>query len=303
MNDSMSNFWHWFIVLPTLLGLAGCYWLLHSNRRGVESDQQADDQHVWDEDLTEYNNPLPRWWLNLFVITLVFALIYLLLYPGLGRYKGLLGYTTVGEYESSIAAAEQRYGPIYQQFAATPVEDLAEDPQALATGRRLFSTYCSTCHGSDARGSSGFPNLRDEEWLYGGTPEAISTTLTLGRSGVMPGWSAALSEYSMRALVEYVQSLHSGEGDDQLLAEGKAQFNTFCIACHGPQGKGQQALGAPDLTNDIWLYGGSQRALMETIRNGRNGKMPAHGEFLGANKIHLLTAYIYSLSRPVDSSQ
>ncbi len=300
MNDVMSSFWHWFVIIPTVLGIAGCYWLLRSNQKGVADDQEAGEQHVWDEDLTEYNNPLPRWWLNLFLLTLAFGVIYLALYPGLGNFKGLLGSTNISRYEAEVADAEARFGPLYQQYASTSIEDLARNHQALATGRRLFSTYCSTCHGSDARGATGFPNLRDNEWLYGGDADAIKTTLTNGRSGVMPAWAAAMDEDTLKAVVEYVQSLHTGEGDPEVLQIGQQKFNTFCIACHGPTGTGNPALGAPDLTNDVWLYGGSDRALLETLHLGRNGVMPAHGEFLGADKVHLLTAYIYSFRQHAD---
>ncbi len=235
------------------------------------------------------------WWRNLFLITLVFGAVYLVLYPGLGRFKGLFGWTQVGQYEEEVADAEANFGPLYERYASTSVEELVKNPAALATGKRLFSTYCSTCHGSDARGAKGFPNLRDEEWLYGGTPEAINMTLTNGRSAAMPAWSGAMDDDTLKAVVEYVQSLHTGEGNADKLALGQEKYNTFCIACHGPDAKGNPALGAPDLSNNIWLYGGSDRAMLETLRYGRNGKMPAHGEFLGADKVHLLTAYVYSL--------
>ncbi|MBX2885272.1 MAG: cytochrome-c oxidase, cbb3-type subunit III [Granulosicoccus sp.] len=291
----MSSFWHWYIVIPTVLGLVGCFWLLRSNQKGVESDQQAAEKHVWDEDLTEYNNPLPRWWLNLFLITLAFGAVYLVLYPGLGNFKGFLGWTGLKQYEAEVLSAETTYGPLYKQYAETSITELAKNPAAIRTGQRLFSNYCATCHGSDARGATGFPDLRDTEWLYGGTPEAIKTTLTNGRSGVMPPWSAAMDDTTLNAVVEYVQSLSTGEGNAELLALGKEKFNTFCIACHGPQGKGNVVLGAPDLTNNIWLYGGSDRVLLQTLKNGRIGKMPAHGEFLGSDKVHVLSAYVYSL--------
>lgn len=297
MIDTMSNFWHWFVIIPTVLGLIGCYWLLQANASGVAADQEAADDHVWDEDLREYNNPLPKWWYNLFVITIVFGAIYLVLYPGLGNFKGLLKWSQIGQYNEEVASAEADYGPLYQKYSSTKLTELARDPEALKTGKRLFSTYCTTCHGSDARGAKGFPNLRDGEWLYGGEPETIKATLTNGRAGVMPAWGAAMDNDTLKAVVEYVQSLHTNEGDAEMLVLGKEKYGMFCIACHGLEGTGNKALGAPDLTNNIWLYGGSDRVLLETLQNGRSGKMPAHGNFLGADKVHLLAAYVYSLSQ------
>ncbi len=296
MTESMSSFWHWFIVIPTIAGLVGCYWLLHANMKGVASDLEQAEDHVWDEDLRELNNPLPRWWLGLFVITIVFGAIYLVLYPGLGNFAGILGWTEIGQYEDEVADAEAAYGPLFQKYAATDVPELIKDPAAIRTGKRLFATYCSTCHGSDARGAKGFPNLRDDEWLYGADPDTIKTTITSGRSGIMPAWVASMDSVTLKAVTEYVQSLHTGEGEADVLALGKEKFGTYCVACHGLDGKGNQALGAPDLTNDIWLYGGSDRLILETLKNGRTGNMPPHGNFLGSDKVHLLTAYVYSLT-------
>lgn len=297
MIDTMSTFWHWFVVIPTILGLIGCFWLLQSNATGVAKDQAAAEEHVWDEDLSEYNNPLPKWWFNLFMITIVFGAGYLVLYPGLGNFKGLLNWSQIGQYTEEVADADADYGPLYKKYASIDIATLVKDPNAIKTGKRLFSTYCTTCHGSDARGAKGFPSLVDDEWLYGGEPDNIKKTLTDGRAGAMPAWGAAMDTDTLKAVVEYVQSLHTNQGDPKLLALGKEKYGLFCVACHGADGKGNPALGAPNLANDIWLYGGSDRLLLETLQNGRNGQMPAHGNFLGADKVHLLTAYVYSLSQ------
>lgn len=296
MADFVSSYWSWYITIPTVLGLLGCLWLLLANTHRKPGDSVETMGHVWDEDLQEYDHPLPRWWLNMFLITLIFAGIYLLLYPGLGAFKGLLGWTELGEYEAEMAAADAEFGPLYAQYADTGLQELSGNQDAMRTGARLFSTYCATCHGADARGALGFPNLRDGEWLWGDDPDAIKTTILQGRNAVMPPWGAALGDDGVLQVAEYVRSLSgSGGGDSGVLSAGKQHFDTLCVSCHGPEGKGNPQLGAPDLTNDVWLYGGSQQAISETLRDGRNGRMPAFGEFLGEERVHLLAAYAHSL--------
>jgi cytochrome c oxidase cbb3-type subunit 3 len=253
--------------------------------------------HVWDEDLEELNNPLPDWWLKLFYITLAFGLIYLVLYPGLGSFPGLLGWTSHGQYEREMDVADATYGPLFTRYRAMSIPAVAADPEARKMGERLFVNYCSVCHGSDARGARGFPNLRDNDWLYGGSPEQIEQSILNGRNGVMPAWKDALGgDQGVADVVQYVLSLSGRNVDEAAAARGKAKFQTFCVACHGPDGKGNQALGAPNLTDNIWLYGGSEKAVTETIANGRSGKMPAQKDTLGEDKVHLLAAYVYSLS-------
>ena len=253
--------------------------------------------HRWDDDLVELNNPLPRWWLNLFYITLFFSIGYLALYPGLGTFKGLLGWTSTGQYEREIDIADAKYGPLFKKFQEMSVVAVADDPDARRMGERLFVNYCATCHGSDARGARGFPNLRDNNWLYGGAPETIEQTILDGRSGVMPAWGAALGgDAGVADVAEYVFSLSGRNVDLASAARGQEKFETMCVACHGADGTGNQALGAPNLTDNIWLYGGSGKQVMESIALGRTGVMPPHREFLGEDKVHLLAAYIYSLS-------
>lgn len=299
MADFTSGFWTWFISVTTVLSIIALFIFLYklSGRKLKKGEQAEPVGHVWDEDLYELNNPLPRWWLNLFIITLVFSIAYLFLYPGLGSYKGYLGWTQVGQYEQELERAEEQYGPIFEKYQGRDLAALARIEEAQTIGKRLFSTYCTTCHGSDARGARGFPNLRDSQWLYGGDPESIKTSILNGRSGVMPPWKDILSEKEIFNTAEYIRTLGGLSADPVIASKGKQVYQQYCVACHGAGGKGNQQLGAPDLTNDIWLYGGSQKKIIESIAEGRNGIMPPHKEFLGEAKAHLLAAYVYSLSR------
>jgi cytochrome c oxidase cbb3-type subunit 3 len=298
MADFVSEFWSWFIIVLTLGGIAACFMLIKWMTVKVEPGKEVETMgHVWDEDLQEYNNPLPKWWLNMFYITLVFGIIYLILYPGLGTFAGVLGWTQTGQWEEEIRDADARFGPIYQQYASVDLEALSRDPEANAIGQRLFLNYCATCHGSDAGGTYGFPNLGDDDWLYGGEPETIKESILKGRNGVMPVLAAGLGgDEGVDQVAAYVLSLSGRKVDQELAAAGKTKFETVCAACHMPDGSGNQALGAPRLNDRIWLYGGSAGTVKATILNGRNGVMPAHGDFLGEDKVHLLAAYIYSLS-------
>lgn len=299
MSDFSGPFWTIVISIATLGGIAGLWLLTVWQSRVGSADQEKTSGHVWDEDLTELNNPLPLWWRNLFYITLVFGVVYLLLYPGLGSFGMLLGWTQIKEYEEQMAEAEARYGPIFEKYVNQPVQEVVNDPEALRIGERLYASYCTVCHGSDAGGVIGFPNLRDDDWLWGGTPEAIEVSILNGRNAVMPGWKAALGgDEGVEQMTAYVLSLSGRKVDEAKAAAGQAKYGMFCIGCHGPEGKGNQALGAPNLTDEVWLYGGSPKAVASSIANGRNGVMPAHEEFLGKAKVHLLAAYIYSLSNP-----
>ncbi len=293
-----SDFWNWWIITLTLANILACWWLISwsSKKRPGEAASGAVTGHKWDGNLEEYNNPLPRWWLWLFYLTLVFALVYLALYPGLGKIPGILGWTPQKQYEREIASANATYGPLFAKFAQTPIPSLSKDPQAVKVGQRLFVNYCAGCHGSDAQGNPGFPNLTDNDWLYGGSAEAIETTILDGRSGVMPPWGAALGAKGVDQVSAYVRELSGQEADGAQAAAGKTLFASYCAACHGANGSGNQALGAPNLSDRIWLYGGSPSTLRETITKGRSGHMPAHRDFLGKDKVHVLAAYIYSLS-------
>lgn len=299
MADFSSDFWHWFISITTVISILACAWLLRWMTSGhIKTDEVEDTGHVWDGDLTELNNPLPRWWLGLFYITIAFSGFYLLLYPGLGTFGGILGWTSTNSYEQEVEQVEARVGPLFERYQQTPVTDLIKDKDALKIGERLYASYCTTCHGSDARGARGYPNLRDGNWLWGGDPQNIKTTITNGRTAGMPAWEGPLGgESGVAEVAQYVLSLSGRATINELVTKGKAKFDTFCVACHGATGTGNTALGAPDLTDDTWLYGGSLTRISLSIANGRNGQMPAQGEFLGEAKIHLLTAYVYSLSQ------
>lgn len=293
----MSTAWSWYVTLLSLANILACVWLIRWTARKRPGEGAASDTtgHEWDG-LRELNNPMPRWWLGLFYLAIVFALTYLLLYPGLGNFKGLLGWTQTGAYEAEVKQVERDVAPLFAKYAATPIPDLARDPAAMATGRRLFLTSCSVCHGADGHGSRGFPNLADSIWHWGGSPEQIEQTITQGRQAAMPPWGPALGEDGVKAVATYVRSLGGHSGDAALVAAGQEKFQTICIACHGPDAKGNAMLGAPDLTDDYWLYGGSQEAVETSIRSGRMGMMPAHKDLLSAERIHVLAAYVYSLS-------
>ena len=299
MADFNSEFWSWFISAIALGGIVWMIFLLQINNKGqLPKDGEAKPTgHVWDENLEELNTPLPRWWLYMFYSTIVFGLVYLVLYPGLGSYPGLLGWSSVSEYETEVAKADAEYGPLYEKFLSEDLTVLASNDDAMKTGERLFVNYCAVCHGSDARGAKGFPNLRDNDWLFGNEPATIKETIMHGRTGAMPAWKDALGgDEGVVQAAEYVQKLAGRDVNAELAEQGKAKFDMFCVGCHMPEGTGNTAMGAPNLTDNIWLYGGTAKAIKASIAMGRAGRMPAHAEFLGEAKVHILAAYIYSLS-------
>lgn len=295
----MSEGWSWYIIILTLLNIFGMIWLIWWSGKGSSTKVAEGDTmgHTWDGDLQEFNNPLPRWWLWLFYITIVFALIYLALYPGLGTVKGLFGWTAQGQWDREVAKADTHFGPIFQQYAGQDLVTLAGDSEAVQRGQRLYLNYCSTCHGSDAKGGRGFPNLADGDWLYGSEPAAIEATILNGRNGIMPAFELVLGNEGVENVSAYVMSLSGRQADPSRVAKGKEQFLALCAACHGADGKGNKYLGAPNLTDQVWLYGGSPGSIKQTLRGGRQGVMPAHKDFLGQDKVHLLAAYIVSLSQ------
>lgn len=293
----MSSAWSWYVAIGTLASLLACFWLVWWTNRQRASDEEiaASEAHVWDGDVRELNNPLPMWWLYLFVLTLIWGGLYLLLYPGLGNFAGLRSWSSTAQYEAEVAAAEATYGPVFARYGATDVETLASDPEALAIGKSLYANYCAQCHGSGALGAAGFPNLTDDVWNWGGTPAAIEQTILEGRKAAMPPFAALFpDDASLDDMVRYVQTIQDGADAS---SPAHAKYRTVCIACHGPEGRGNQALGAPSLADDTWLYGSSGAAIRKTILEGRNGVMPAHAEFLGPDRAHILAAYVYSLSR------
>lgn len=297
MSDFTSNFWSVYVTVITVVGIAACLLLLwFSGKAKAMTSNDNTTGHVWDGDLREMNNPLPRWWVWLFIITIVFSAIYLAMYPGLGTSAGKLGWTQQGQYEAEMSKGAKEVAPLYAKFAGMSPEDMSKDPQAMGIGERVFMNNCAQCHGSDARGSKGFPNLTDGDWLYGGTPDAIKETLTKGRIGNMPPMAAAVgSPDDVKNVAHYVLSL-SGSPHDSLRASlGKAKFGA-CAACHGMDGKGNQALGAPNLTDDIWLHGYGENAIVAMINNGKVNQMPAQEGKLSESQIQVLASYVWSLS-------
>jgi len=296
----MSAFWSIWISVITLAVVFGVTWLLFATRKSEKFKETTEETvgHAFDG-IEEYDNPLPKWWFNMFLITVVFSLGYLALYPGLGNFKGLLGWTSYNQWEKEMAHAEEVYAPVFAKYAALSIEELNQpgNETGLKMGQRMFANNCSVCHGVGGVGAYGFPNLTDNDWLYGGQPDTIVSTIVNGRQGGMPAWGAILGEDGIQDVTNYVLSLSGSEHDATAAERGQTQFNTLCAACHMPTGEGMQALGAPNLTDNIWLYGGSFEQIAHTLRVGRAGVMPAHKDLLSDDKIHLISAYVYSLSK------
>jgi cytochrome c oxidase cbb3-type subunit 3 len=289
----MSTGWTIFVFVLAAGNVVAAGWLMLWSSK-MSTGEGATTGHVWDEDIVEGNNPLPRWWLGLFWITIAFSIVFSIFYPSIGNFS-LLGWSQERQYAEEVVAAEEVYGAIFAAFAETPLAELANDPAALSAGRNLFVNNCATCHGSDARGARGFPNLTDSEWQWGGNPDQIRTTITNGRTGVMPPLGAALGD-NVDAVVDYVQSLAGRDIDPDRAAAGQLPYQTYCQACHGPTGEGNVLLGALPLSNEIWLYGSGASVIRDSIVNGRTGQMPAQEPLLGADRVHVLAAFVLSLS-------
>lgn len=291
----MSSVWSWYIIVGTVVSMFACFWLIvWTNKQRASDDELAESEsHVWDENVRELNNPLPMWWLWLFVLTLIFSAAYLIYYPGLGNFDGSSGWSQVEQYEAEVAAAEARYAPIFANYRDMSYADMLGDERAMSIGSSLYANYCSQCHGSTAQGARGFPNLTDGDWLWGSGAEQVEMAINNGRTAVMPALGLALGK-DIDAMIAYVQGLPDGQDTS---SPAHAKYMTFCIACHGPEGKGNQVLGAPDLTNDVWLYGSSDTEIRKTLMEGRNGVMPAHSELIGPDRARILAAYIVSLSQ------
>jgi cytochrome c oxidase cbb3-type subunit 3 len=293
----MPAFWHWFVAVGTIAFIIWCIWLIGWSAKQGPANLGDDDLvgHKWDGDLEEWNNPAPKWWLYLYFITVFWAIGFLIAMPGLGTYKGMLGWSSAGQYEEEMQAAAATYEPIYERFAAMDFAALQQEPDALALGRSLYASYCTTCHGSDARGAPGYPNLTDNDWQWGNTEQDLFTTIYNGRMAAMPVLTPALGgDEGVDNMVRYVQSLSGGELDAGAQA-AQPMFVALCSACHGVDGTGNKIFGAPNLTDDIWLYGGSADTIRETLVKGRNGQMPKHGELFGENRTKILAAYVASL--------
>jgi cytochrome c oxidase cbb3-type subunit 3 len=301
MSDFNSSFWSNYVAIVSLVGILACLVLLWVTAR-KKSVGNADNTtgHVWDEDLREMNNPLPLWWVGLFVITIIFGLSYLFLYPGLGSYAGSKGWSSKAEYDLEVSEANAAVAPLYARFDAMSVEEVANDPQAHAIGERLFMNNCAQCHGSDGQGSKGYPNLTDGDWLHGGSPDKIKETITLGRVGNMPPMALAVgTPDDVRNVAHYVLSLSGSPHDSLKAGFGKPKFGA-CAACHGIDGKGNQTVGAPNLTDKIWLHGWGEQAIVAMVNHGKQNVMPAQKDRLSASQIHVLTSYVWSFSNHSD---
>lgn len=289
----MSLFWSTFVIVITVAMMVGCLWLLFSNARGKPGESTG---HVWDDDLREYNNPLPRWWLNLFVITVIFGAGYLAFYPGLGNLAGRLGWTSTGQMQAQLDQLTAKRRAVYASLAGKDIPALAHDAAAQSLGKAIFLGNCAGCHGTDARGAVGFPNLADKDWLFGGEPEQIVETITHGRHGVMPAIGAGLPPEAQQALLDFVPYWSDAKLDPAKREAGMKQFALTCAPCHGADGKGNVALGAPNLSDDIWLFKGGRDGVRETIMGGRQSTMPAHESILSPDEIRVVASYVYGLS-------
>lgn len=290
----MNASWSLYVAILTTVNIVALVWLLFATARPRPGDRPSESTmgHVWDGDIEELNNPLPRWWLGLFILTVVFAIGYLVVYPGFGRFAGTFGWTSDGEVASDLAQTNARLESLYANFRDRPLADLAHDPAAIKVGRNVFANNCAACHGSDARGAKGYPNLVDGDWLYGGDPDTVLASVLHGRNGTMPPMAGVLGPAGVDEVVQYVRKLSGQSADARLAAAGQERFASICAACHGADGKGNHALGAPNLTDDIWLYGGSVEAIRETITQGRAGVMPAWEPLLGADRARLAAAWV-----------
>jgi len=299
----MSNFWSWYIILLVVVMIVGCALLLITtgryNPNGLKDDDEID--HGFDG-IIELNKPLPQWWIWLFWLTIVFSIGYLILYPGLGNYQGVYNWSSSKQWQEEVDAAKEQYGPIFTAFANQPVEQLAKNPHAMEIAQRLFANHCATCHGSDARGMKGFPNLVEGTWTYGGTPEEIKQTIMHGRKAMMPSQMSALqNEKSLEQVMQFLLHTNNRKADADKAKDGEKIFKKVCAMCHGADAKGSKLVGAPNLTDNTWTHGGTNLGIEMSIRNGRQGEMPAHKNILGDEKVHLMTAYIYSISNKKES--
>jgi len=305
MSDFVSDAWSYFITTIALVGIVWCVWLLFSQRAWLKSSvaQVEDTGHVWDGNLTELNNPVPRWWTVMYLLLCVFALAYLWLFPGLGKYAGALNFSSADQVRQEQAALAARVAPIYARYAEQPIEQIAADREARLIGQRLFLNACAQCHGSDARGGASFPDLTDKDWLHGGTPADIQKTISEGRHGLMPPWKGTITPTEANDIAHYVRSLSGLAAPSLGVLRGKRGFDNYCVSCHGVDGKGNTTLGAPNLTDGVWLYGSSRASIVETILNGRENIMPAQANTLSPEQIRLLTAWVWGLSNQGTDTQ
>ncbi len=292
----MPSLWSAWIIILTAATIVGLCLVLFSNRKRELNLNEKTTGHEYDG-IEEYDNPLPAWWFWMFVITIIWGIGYLIMYPGMGNFPGLLGWSQIEQHETEVAAAEDRYRAMRDRYLAMPIEEIASDPAVRKMGMRMFGNNCAQCHGADGKGAYGFPNLADGDWLWGAHPDAIKTSIAQGRRAAMPAWGGPLGDQGVTDVTAYIMSLSGRQASEGDAEAGSAHYQTYCVACHGAEAKGNPALGAPNLANGIWLYGGREEQIAHSIRAGRNGVMPAMDELLSEDKIHILTAYVYGMSR------
>ena len=292
----MTSFWSNWIIVLTAVSIVGITWILLANRKTREGETEDTTGHNYDG-IEEYDNPLPAWWFYMFLITIIWGVGYLIVYPGMGNFPGLIGWTQLNQYEAKVSKADARFREMRDKYLALPIEEIYSDPVVRKMGQRMFGNNCAQCHGADAKGRYGFPNLADNDWLFGGTPEAIKASIADGRQAAMPPWGAIIGDVGVTDVTAYVLSLSGHDASPASEAAGKQVYQAYCVACHGLEGEGNLALGAPNLSNGIWLYGGTDVQVAHSVRSGRNGVMPAHKDSLSGDKIHIITAYVYGLSQ------
>lgn len=292
----MASFWSYWIIILTTITLVLITWVLFANRKREQQTTDKTTGHEYDG-IEELDNPLPAWWFYMFVITIVWGVGYLIIYPGMGNFPGVIGWTQIGQYDKEVAAAEDRFRDMRDRYLALPVEEIAVDPAVRKMGMRMFANNCAQCHGADAKGRYGFPNLTDDDWLYGGDVATIKATLQNGRQAAMPAWGSIIGDKGTADVTQYVLSLNGRDTDAAQAAAGKTVYATYCVACHGENAEGNPAMGSPNLSNGVWLYGGSAEQIAQSVRAGRNGIMPAFKDTLSEDKIHILTAYVYGLDK------
>jgi cytochrome c oxidase cbb3-type subunit 3 len=292
----MTSFWSMWIIVLTTATIVGLTWILIANRKGDQQETEKTTGHEYDG-IEEYDNPLPTWWFYMFLLTIVWGIGYLVIYPGMGNFPGLLNWTQVGQHEREVSTANEKFRAMRDRYMAQPVEEIANDPAVRKMGMRMFGNNCAQCHGADAKGSYGFPNLTDNDWIYGGSGDTIKASITNGRQAAMPAWGSIIGDQGVSDVTAYILSINGRNADAAQAGAGNKVFQTYCVACHGADASGNATLGSPNLKNGIWLYGGNAAQISHSIRAGRNGIMPAHKDSLTEDKIHLLTAYVYGLNQ------
>jgi cytochrome c oxidase cbb3-type subunit 3 len=290
MADMPSDFWGGWIAVITIVSLVGLGWLVFSIYFGPAEEGEEAEGPVWDSNLREGSSPAPMWWFWLILASMVFSVIYLMLYPGLGSYQGALTWSQGGRLNESLTQYQAEFGGIRALVAEGQVATLQSDPDIMASAQRVFDRNCAVCHGYDARGQAAyFPDLTDDEWQWGGSEAQIEQSIRLGRIAVMVGWEATLGENGVEQVVDYLGVLGTADAEGH---PGDTPYKQFCVACHAVDGSGNPALGAPSLVDDVWLYGNSREALIHSVALGRDGVMPAFDERLDATQVKLLVALL-----------